>query len=372
MTTRLAFPTLGNYSIALATAVESLGIEAYATTATTPTAMQLGMEASPDSVCLPFKSHLGHYIEAAQQGVKYALMVNSLGTCRLRYYRPLCERILKERGYDIRLFGLGFDGIKPPLIRHFDPPLWPFLRKVAQAVRKMRVIDRIEQEAWRRRPLEVRPGETTRVTNQLLDELHAARTSRQTRALARALEDRFDAIEIDEDRRPLKIGLVGEISILRDRTLNHDLEDKLGRLGCDVRNWFLLGSELGNIFHIGFRDKNTRRYLKKVARPYLEVPIGGHALDSLAHTIRCAQEGWDAMIHVAPAGCMPEVSVRPILRRVSEDFDIPVLTLSFDEHTSAIGVTTRLEAFVDVVLDRRAAKQRGAAPALPAPSVLEA
>ena len=368
MTARLAFPTLGNYSIPLATAVESLGIEAFATTATTPTAMRLGMEASPDSVCLPFKSHLGHYLEAAEQGVQYALMVNSVGTCRLRYYRPLCQRILDERGYDIRLFGLGFDGWKPPLIRHFDPPLLPFLATVAHATRKMRVVDRIELEAWRRRPLETHAGETTRVMNELLGELHASRTSRDTRRLAGELDERFAAVEIDPDRRPLKIGLIGEISILRDRTLNHDIEDTLGRLGCHVRNWFLLGAELGNIFHIGWGNKNTRRHLMKVARPYLEVPIGGHALDSLAHTIRCAQDGWDAMVHVAPAGCMPEVSVRPILRRASEDFDIPVLTLSFDEHTSAVGVTTRLEAFVDLVADRaNRRRQRAARPALPCP-----
>ena len=50
---------------------------------------------------------------------------------------------------------------------------------------------------------------------------------------------------------------------------------------------------------------------------------------------------------------MPEISVRPILRRVSEDYGIPVLMLSFDEHTSAVGLATRLEAFVDLLIDRQ-------------------
>jgi predicted nucleotide-binding protein (sugar kinase/HSP70/actin superfamily) len=36
--------------------------------------------------------------------------------------------------------------------------------------------------------------------------------------------------------------------------------------------------------------------------------------------------------------------------------DIPVLQCSFDEHTSSGGVTTRLEAFVDVLLERRKKK----------------
>ncbi len=64
------------------------------------------------------------------------------------------------------------------------------------------------------------------------------------------------------------------------------------------------------------------------------------------------------------------MSVRPILRRVSRDYNIPVLTLSFDEHTSAVGVTTRLEAFVDLVEERRASRRRGTSvPALPSPLV---
>ena len=50
---------------------------------------------------------------------------------------------------------------------------------------------------------------------------------------------------------------------------------------------------------------------------------------------------------------MPEISIRPILRRVSQDYDIPVLELSFDEHSSHVGVVTRLEAFVDILRERR-------------------
>jgi len=63
--TYLAIPNLGNYTIALKTAVWSLGIEAWASTATTRTAMKLGCEAAPESACLPFKAHIGHFIEAA-------------------------------------------------------------------------------------------------------------------------------------------------------------------------------------------------------------------------------------------------------------------------------------------------------------------
>lgn len=356
----LAIPNLGNYSIGLASAVESLGLEPWATTCTTPEAMRLGLEVSPDSTCLPFKAHIGHFIEAARAGVEYALMVNSVGTCRLRYYRNLQQEILREHGIGIRVFGLGYDGIKPPLIRYFDPPAGLFLKHVAVAALKIRAIDAIELAAWRTRALELAPGETTRVMSACLRDLDRSRSWRATRELMKGIEARFAVIDRDEGRVPLRIGLIGEVSVLRDRTLNHNIEEILGGLGVQVRNYFLLGAELGNIFGVSFASPNTRRALSKLALPYLKHTVGGHAMDSVAHTVRCAREGYDGMVHVCPSGCMPEISIRPILRRVSQDLDIPVLQCSFDEHTSAVGLATRLEAFVDILEDRR--PKRGRAP----------
>ena len=198
------------------------------------------------------------------------------------------------------------------------------------------------------------PGDTTRVMNACLKDLDQARTVPEIRAFRKAIPERFRHVPVNPDRRPLKIGLVGEATVLRDRCINHDLEETLGNMGVEVRNFFLLGAEMRNIFHIGLWSKDSRSAMRKLAQPYLATPVGGHAIDSVAHTIRCAQEGYDGVIHVAPAGCMPEVSIRPILRRISQDLGIPVYECSFDEHTSHVGMVTRLEAFVDVLYERRA------------------
>jgi predicted nucleotide-binding protein (sugar kinase/HSP70/actin superfamily) len=169
---------------------------------------------------------------------------------------------------------------------------------------------------------------------------------------------RFEEIPRKEAALPLRIGLIGEVSVLRDRTLNRNIEELLGNMGAELRNFFLLGAELGNIFGVpaGKSRAYTRRELFKTAKPYLGNPVGGHALDSVAHTLLCAGEGYDGMVHLCPAGCMPEVSVRPILAAVSRDRNIPVLELSFDEHTSSLGVLTRLEAFTDILKTRRKKK----------------
>ena len=351
--TGLAIQPWGNYALALAASVECLRVKPWTSTSSTPEILQLGVEASPEFSCLSFKASTGHFIKAAQEGVEYGVMVNSVGTCRLRYYRSAQQKILKDRGLNLFIFGLGYDGIKPPLIRHFDPDLGPFLRCSARAFMKVKTIDVLEEEAWRTRALELHTGDTTRVMNESIKDLDAARTVGEIREFKKTIQARFNKIPVDGGRIPLKVGLVGEATVLRDKYLNHNIEETLGSMGVEVRNFFLMGAELRNIFHIGLWSKHSRRALVKLARPYLKSLVGGHALESVANTIRCAKEGYDGVVHVAPTGCMPEISIRPILNKVSQDMDIPVLKCSFDEHTGHVGVVTRLEAFVDVLNDKR-------------------
>ncbi|MDR2073644.1 MAG: hypothetical protein LBP60_09470 [Spirochaetaceae bacterium] len=356
---RLAIPNLGNYTIALDSAVRAMGIEPWSSTYTTREEMELGIASAPESLCLPFKAHLGHFIAAGRAGCEHALMVNSMGTCRLSYYRKLLESILHDLGLPIRIWGLGFDGIKPPVIRYFDPAPIPFVKAVLLALEKIKIIDILEIESWKTRPRERERGSTTELFRQGLAELAGAKTRKEVRRLEPRFTERFRALRTSPVAgEVLRIGLIGEISLLRDRALNHNIEETLGELGAEVRNFFLLGAELANIFGIpaGKNKAHTRKELAKIARPWLNNPVGGHALDSVAHTIHCAQEGWDGMVHLCPAGCMPEVSVRPIIAEISRKKDFPVLELSFDEHTAEAGLITRLEAFVDVLRERRSGR----------------
>ncbi len=350
---RLAFEPWGNYAIALAASVQCLNVEPWTRTATTPEVLELGVAASPDSACLSFKACTGHFLEAAREGVEYGVMVNSVGTCRLRYYRMLQQQLLEERGFKLFIFGLGYDGIKPPLIRHFDPRPGPFLKCCVRARAKVLAVDAIEKYAWHTRARELHRGDTTRVLNECLGDLERADSLLDIRRVKESIPVRFKKIAVKKDAIPLKIGLLGEATVLRNRFLNHNIEEILGGLGAEVFNFFLLGEEMKNIFGIGMWGRHSRWTLKRLAAPYLKSLVGGHALDSVANAIRCARGGYDGVVHVCPTGCMPEISVRPILRKISTDMDLPVLECSFDEHTSHLGVITRLEAFVDILNARR-------------------
>jgi predicted nucleotide-binding protein (sugar kinase/HSP70/actin superfamily) len=350
--TRVAVPNFGNYTIALAASVESLGAEPWSSRST-PETTRLGMEAAPDSTCLPFKANLGHFLKAAQEGVRYGVMANSVGTCRLRYYRDLQQKVLDNLGIKMHIFSLGYDGFKPPLIRHFNPTRRTFLAGVGRAVLKMRTVDRLEVQAWRTRALELQPGMTSRLMHQCLGELEEAKSAAAILRLHRSIPGRFGGIPVEQGRRPLRVALVGEATVLRDKFLNHNVEDILGALGVEVFNFFLLGVELRKIFHVEFGSRNSQRSRLKVSREYLKVPVGGHAIETVSNTVRCAQEGYDGAVHIYPTGCMPEVSIKPILKQISKDLAIPVLDCSFDEHTTQVGIETRIETFVDLLHEKK-------------------
>jgi predicted nucleotide-binding protein (sugar kinase/HSP70/actin superfamily) len=66
---------------------------------------------------------------------------------------------------------------------------------------------------------------------------------------------------------------------------------------------------------------------------------------------------------------MPETIAKSILPRVSRELGIPVLSIVIDEMTGMAGVSTRLEAFVDLARHRRQSLERGKSPQ-PVPGLL--
>jgi predicted nucleotide-binding protein (sugar kinase/HSP70/actin superfamily) len=163
-------------------------------------------------------------------------------------------------------------------------------------------------------------------------------------SLKKEIEKIFQQIEIEERKDILKVGIIGEIFTVVDEATNFGIEKKLGRMGVEVHRKLTI---LEFIKHGIFPW--TKRKAKKRASPYLKSGVGGHGLFSVAEMLEYAEKGFDGVLHLAPMGCMPEVSIRPILQKIKEEKKFPLLCISIDENTSDTGVQTRLEAFVDLL-----------------------
>jgi predicted nucleotide-binding protein (sugar kinase/HSP70/actin superfamily) len=163
------------------------------------------------------------------------------------------------------------------------------------------------------------------------------------------------SLPVDPDRRPLRVGLVGEIYVVLEPAVNLNIERHLGELGAEVhRSIFLTGYTRGNAVRSG-----GDRDIKRLARPYLPLVIGGHGQETIGHTLAYSREGLDGVVQLAPFSCIPEIVARGLLPRVSEDCGLPVLSFFLDEQTGEAGMQTRLEAFVDLLARKRTRSETG-------------
>ena len=90
-----------------------------------------------------------------------------------------------------------------------------------------------------------------------------------------------------------------------------------------------------------------------MTRPYVGYVVGGHGRTSVMHLLEYAEQKFDGVIHLAVFGCMPEVTVRPILHKIAQQKNLPFLSLSLDEHSGQAGIQTRVEAFVDLIRGKK-------------------
>jgi predicted nucleotide-binding protein (sugar kinase/HSP70/actin superfamily) len=173
----------------------------------------------------------------------------------------------------------------------------------------------------------------------------------------RETERKLSQIKINENLRPLKIGIVGEIYTTIDDYTSFGIQQKLGGMIVEVHRYVTVSNWITE--HMIKQSLKLPRDLSyaKAARPYLGTMIGGHAQETIGNTIIYARNGYDGVIQIYPLTCMPEIVAESILPAVEKDYDIPVLTLIIDEMTGEAGYLTRVEAFIDLLCRRREKKQ---------------
>lgn len=354
------FPHMGHLDIVLETLLRGLGCQVKAPPAVTKRTLELGTKYSPETVCLPFKIVLGNFIEALEAGADTILTCGGTGPCRLGYYAAVQQGILKQLGY-----GCDFIAIEPS-IRHAYQTLrrvagsksWPDIyRAFCLAASKMRALDILAAKGTVIRPREQASGATDRILRQAGNDLRAAQDTGAVDKLLRETVGLLDCVELRTGVRPLRVGLIGEIYVMLEPFVNQSLVRQLAGMGVEVHQTLdLTGYVDCHLLHKpGLLAR--RREIMTLAQPYLGHYVGGHGINGIGHTLELGRQGFDGMIHVFPFTCMPEVVVKNILPRVSQDTGLPVLSLAFDEQTGEAGIITRLEAFVDLLHRRRQARQ---------------
>lgn len=130
------------------------------------------------------------------------------------------------------------------------------------------------------------------------------------------------------------------------------MEEQLTRLGISLRRYT-------TVTYLLFRKGKSEKKILEEAKDYINYTLGADGAESIAHAVTLAKEGYDGIIHLKPFGCTPEINAMPILQKVSEDFDMPIMYLTFDSQTSREGILTRIEAFADMLKMKKESKLKG-------------
>lgn len=352
----VAFPHMGNMYIILQTLLNELGQTVCVPPPISKRTLELGAIHSPETVCLPFKIMLGNFIEALEQGADTLVSCGGVGPCRLGYYAEVQKEILERLGYRFEMIIIEphFGDVVRNIRRLSTGKSWLQVYRAFQFARgKMELLDDLERKAAWLRPRECQRGTVDAVRRQGLARIAAAKQETDLTQIWQDIAASLNSIEINQEIRPLQIGIVGEIYVMLEPFINQDLERQLGTLGAEVHKTLYLSDYVrGHLFH-SREYAESYRLLDQLAKPYLGHYVGGHGLKSIAYTLKKAQQGFDGMIQVYPFTCMPEVVAKNILHQVSKDVDMPVLTLAYDEQSGDAGVITRLEAFIDLLQYRR-------------------
>ena len=362
---KIAFPHMGRAYIPIQGMLDRAGLEAVVPVRPHRRGVELGARYAPEFVCLPFKSTLGDFIDGLEKGADTLAMVCGMWACRFGYYGRVQHQILRDLGYEFDSILIGKDDLKTVLSKFISamPKKKRLLRIIAAIAMfraRARLVDEWEWQARRMRPVERMPGSADEVLAGFFTRLETAPSLRSVRRLRRKAAEALAGVQLQEDRRPLKVALLGEVYMVLEPNLNLELERLMGELGMEVHPVLTLYRWLLKPFRIlDPRIELTEAWARRTARPYIRHVLGGEEHWTIAGTIQAAKRGYDGVVHVYPLTCMPENICRSILPKVTEKYDIPLLELCFDEHSSPVGIRTRLEAFGDL-LERRRHSSRAA------------
>jgi len=311
--------------------------------------LEIGSRHSPDMICTPFKTTLGNFIEAAEQGANVFVMPG-VG-CRLGFYDILQKQILDDLGFDCEMITLfeyiptvkrlytSLSSINPDLTHEDFDAVFGLVVKITVDM------DNLAYFMRRNIAFEVNKGEYEKCYQAYLQEVKSAQDVAEAEYIGEKYKEKIESIVINKPDRPIRIGIIGEIYIVVEPFSNCNMEKWLAEHGVEIIRPFDLSQMAVAIFTVDEQVKNSGGYV--------DYNIGSTANDAIAQAYQMIQDGIDGIIHVKPSSCSPEITAMTILQNISQDCNVPFMYMTFDTETSEAGVHTRLEAFYDMIVMKR-------------------
>ena len=349
----ISFPHLGNYYIPIKYLVSNITkCKVQIPPKITKKTIELGSKYSPDYVCVPFKYNLGNYIEALDKGANILLQAG--GGCRYGYYAELQEQILRDLNYDIKFINFIQNN-------HFSiKKIYKFAKELNHKLNPLSfsyygintiimiiIMDKLSKYPRENIGFEIEKNSYLNVEKALLEELNAKKHNpisliKQYFKYKR----KYKKIKTNKPQNCLKIGIVGELYSIMEPFCSNDVELKLASYGIEVHRFTTLT-------YLLLKKKLKLKMLLRQGKQYLKYHLGADATESVVLSWQLAQKKYDGIVHLKSFGCTPELNAMPILEKISNEYQIPIIYFSFDSQDNSVGIDTRLEAFYDMLCQKK-------------------
>lgn len=360
---KITFPHIGNSYIPIKAMFDDLGVETVVPPKCSKKTLELGTKYAPELICLPLKINLGNYLESIEKGADTIVITGGCGPCRFGYYSEVQKEILKDLGHDVDIVVLEApQGDKKEFFRRVSKiadtkNIIKISKSLKNAIKILKKLNKFEDIVLKNRPYEVSENSIDNLYSGLIKKLEMSTGSKEIAYyLDKALKE-IDEIPLDKNRDVLKVGIVGEIYTVIEDFSNLDIGKKLNKMGVEVHKSLNTGEWITEMLFYRSLGLSNEREIWEAAKPYVKTCIGGHARETVGNTVLYSKKGYDGVVQLMPFSCMPEIVSMSLMPSIQEENNIPVLSLIIDEMTGEAGYLTRLEAFIDLLKNRKEKKQ---------------
>ncbi len=344
----ISFPHLGPYYIPIKYIIENITkLPVLVPPYNNQQTISLGAANSPDDICMPFKYNLGNYINALNAGA--TILIQAGGGCRYGYFAELQEAILKNLGYKFEFVNLIKDN-------HVSlTKLYKFAKKynkklnyityfyyLIQGFLIIIFLDKLNK--YQR----INMGISTNIKlfetkeKQMLNAFSIKKLSIiKIIKIYHKYKKAYQSIPLKNDKH-IKILLIGELYSLMDLASSNNLERNLMKQGISIYRYT-------DLTYLLITKRFKRHSLLKRGKKYAKYTLGADGLESVVHAKEHSSSNIDGIIHIKSFSCVPENNAIPILNQISEDYNVPILYLSFDGENNIANIDTKLEAFYDML-----------------------
>lgn len=350
---KIAFPQIGDYYIPATFLLSHLfpDDEVISAPKITSRTIEIGTEHAPEFVCTPFKYTLGTMIECLEKGADTLIQLG--GGCRYGYYAELQEKILKDLGYDARVLNLVTEG-RPSLrrINRLFKQINPRYSKIKMSyygfitIKMLKYMDIIDDYIRENIGFEIKAGSFESLKEKMLVHFKQIKNYRQLKKAYKFYMRKFRQIKIHKPDNCLKVGIIGELYTIMEPFANYFLEKELAKQQIEIKRFT-------NAHYLLVQKEKKFNEYKQYSKEYFTYNLGADASDNIARCKYLCEEDYDGIIHIKSSFCTPEIGAMPIISKIANEYNVPVIFFSFDSATSETGVQTRLEAFYDMLEMRK-------------------